>query len=136
MATAAKKTPATSKRTTAATTAKATAKKTVAVTKTTAKAEPAPAVKKVAAKPAVKKAPTAKIETAEAKPAKPAKPAVAKKTETPSVQTSKAAISLEHRYQMIETAAYFKAQQRGFEAGYHVQDWIAAEKEIDAMLNA
>ena len=130
MATAAKKTPASSKSTATATAAKATAKKTVA------KAEPAPLVKKVAAKPAaktvVKKAPAAKAEIAEAKPAKKT---VAKATAS-SVKKNTAAISPEHRYHMIGTAAYFKAQQRGFEAGYHVQDWIAAEKDIDAMLNA
>jgi hypothetical protein len=33
---------------------------------------------------------------------------------------------------MIAEAAYFKAQQRGFVPGYEVQDWLDAEREIDA----
>jgi ABC-type transporter Mla subunit MlaD len=35
---------------------------------------------------------------------------------------------------MIEEAAYFRAQQRGFEGGDPVADWLEAESEIDRML--
>lgn len=34
------------------------------------------------------------------------------------------------RYQMIATAAYFRAEQRGFMGGNPVDDWLAAEAEI------
>ncbi|MBI1173747.1 MAG: DUF2934 domain-containing protein [Sideroxydans sp.] len=37
------------------------------------------------------------------------------------------------RYQMIATAAYFRAEQRGFKNGNPVDDWIAAEAEIDQL---
>jgi hypothetical protein len=37
---------------------------------------------------------------------------------------------------MIATAAYFLAERRGFAGGYQMQDWIAAEAEIDAQLKA
>ena len=35
---------------------------------------------------------------------------------------------------MIESAAYYRAQSRGFSPGYEMEDWLAGEKEIEAML--
>lgn len=40
------------------------------------------------------------------------------------------------RHSMISTAAYFRAQQRGFGGGDQVADWLAGEAEIDAMNKA
>jgi hypothetical protein len=37
-------------------------------------------------------------------------------------------------HQMIAEAAYFYAQQRGFEPGHELDDWLAAEDQIDAAL--
>lgn len=34
------------------------------------------------------------------------------------------------RREQIATAAYFRAQQRGFEPGHELDDWLAAEAEI------
>lgn len=34
------------------------------------------------------------------------------------------------RREMIATAAYFRAQRRGFEPGHEQEDWFAAETEI------
>jgi hypothetical protein len=34
------------------------------------------------------------------------------------------------RREMIATAAYFRAQKRGFEPGHEQEDWFAAETEI------
>ncbi|HEY0942614.1 MAG TPA: DUF2934 domain-containing protein [Steroidobacter sp.] len=34
------------------------------------------------------------------------------------------------RHEMIATAAYFRAQQRGFEPGHELEDWLAAESEV------
>jgi hypothetical protein len=36
---------------------------------------------------------------------------------------------------MISRAAYLKAAQRGFEPGHEVEDWLAAEAEIQAMVS-
>lgn len=36
------------------------------------------------------------------------------------------------RWLRIAEAAYFRAQQRGFEPGHEVDDWLAAEREIEA----
>lgn len=35
------------------------------------------------------------------------------------------------RREMIATAAYFRSQRRGFEPGHELEDWFAAETEID-----
>jgi len=40
--------------------------------------------------------------------------------------------STEHRDQRIAAAAYYRAQQRGFDPGQEEDDWTAAEKDIDA----
>jgi hypothetical protein len=33
----------------------------------------------------------------------------------------------------IAEAAYFRAQQRGFAPGFELEDWLGAEREIDAL---
>lgn len=38
------------------------------------------------------------------------------------------------RHRMIAEAAYSLAEQRGFQPGQEIPDWLAAEKEIDALL--
>ena len=37
---------------------------------------------------------------------------------------------------MIAEAAYLRAERRGFTAGREEEDWLAAEKEVDALLSA
>lgn len=34
---------------------------------------------------------------------------------------------------MIETAAYYRAEKRGFSDGDPLKDWLEAEREIDAL---
>ena len=36
---------------------------------------------------------------------------------------------------MVAEAAYFKAQQRGFESGHELNDWLEAEHEVHALLS-
>jgi hypothetical protein len=43
-------------------------------------------------------------------------------------------VSLEERYRMIAEAAYLRAERRGFEPGREVEDWLAAEGEVDRLL--
>jgi hypothetical protein len=43
-------------------------------------------------------------------------------------------VSAEERYNMIAEAAYYRAEQRGFQDGDTVADWLAAETEIDGKL--
>ena len=43
-------------------------------------------------------------------------------------------ISNEARYMMIQEAAYWRAERRGFEPGFELEDWLAAENEVDTLL--
>ncbi|MDE2259433.1 MAG: DUF2934 domain-containing protein [Betaproteobacteria bacterium] len=38
------------------------------------------------------------------------------------------------RNEMIAVAAYYRAEHRGFANGNSMEDWLAAEAEIDALL--
>ncbi len=48
---------------------------------------------------------------------------------------SDAAVSDEELRAYIAEAAYYKAEKRGFAAGFEQEDWLEAEKEITARLN-
>jgi len=37
---------------------------------------------------------------------------------------------------MIAQAAYLRAERRGFAPGNELEDWMAAEAEVDALLKA
>ena len=39
-----------------------------------------------------------------------------------------------NRQAMIQDAAYFRAERRGFDPGHELDDWLEAEREIDAAL--
>lgn len=52
----------------------------------------------------------------------------------PAATGGRAALSPEQRRSMIAQAAYFRAEQRGFASGAELQDWLAAEAEIDRAL--
>lgn len=43
-------------------------------------------------------------------------------------------MSSESRRQMIREAAYWRAERRGFSPGFELEDWLAAEAEVDALL--
>ncbi|MET0070281.1 MAG: DUF2934 domain-containing protein [Candidatus Thiodiazotropha sp.] len=45
-----------------------------------------------------------------------------------------ASISPRERYEMIATMAYYRAEQRDFEPGHDVEDWLECEGIIDGML--
>ena len=44
------------------------------------------------------------------------------------------AIPASLRHELIEEAAYRRAQARGFAAGQELEDWLAAEIEIDTLI--
>ena len=50
------------------------------------------------------------------------------------VASGPVAVTPEIRKKMIEDAAYYRYQKRG-NGGDHVEDWLIAEAEIEAMLN-
>lgn len=43
-------------------------------------------------------------------------------------------IDAEMRRRMVADAAYYRAEARGFTTGYELEDWQAAEAEIDHLL--
>jgi hypothetical protein len=83
--------------------------------------------KKPATTPAASTIPARK--PAASKPATTAKSA-------PQKSVKKNTATPEERYCMIATAAYFRAEHRGFVGGYEMEDWIAGEAQIDAKLGA
>lgn len=42
----------------------------------------------------------------------------------------------ENRARKIAEAAYYHAEKRGFAPGAELEDWLAAEREIDALADA
>jgi len=52
----------------------------------------------------------------------------------PFEEGSRDAIGAELRHRMISEAAYYRYAQRGYSEGYEVDDWLAAEAEIDHLL--
>lgn len=71
--------------------------------------------------------------------AKPAAPASPPKTAAPKAPKNSAkldaSITPDQRYRMICDAAYYRAERRGFVGGNPHEDWVAAEAEVDAILN-
>jgi hypothetical protein len=45
-------------------------------------------------------------------------------------------VSTERRQAMIAEGAYFRAAERGFQGGDPVADWLASERDVDALLSA
>ncbi len=43
-------------------------------------------------------------------------------------------VSPDVRRNMIAETAYYRAKQRGFAPGYELDDWLAAESEVDTAL--
>ncbi|HEX3836664.1 MAG TPA: DUF2934 domain-containing protein [Steroidobacteraceae bacterium] len=43
-------------------------------------------------------------------------------------------VTAEERQQWIATAAYFRAQRRGFAPGQEASDWLEAETEVAALV--
>jgi hypothetical protein len=39
------------------------------------------------------------------------------------------------RQAMVAQAAYFRAERHGFTPGHELDDWVAAEHEVDALLS-
>ena len=71
----------------------------------------------------------------------PAKPTRARKArsvkatrEASPVSGQPTTITADDRQAMIATAAYYRAEQRHFVPGSELEDWIAAESEIDSLI--
>ena len=96
------------------------------------------ATRKPPAKPAAK-APAKALAKAPTKPAPKAsalavtrRPAVKK----PARAAAQAALSPTEREELVRLAAYFRAEQRGFAPGREWEDWLVAEAEVSARVDA
>lgn len=65
--------------------------------------------------------------------ARGARKSTTKKSRTPAA-TVDSKIDTEKRHALIAEAAYLRAERRGFAPGHEVEDWVAAEAEIDLAL--
>ena len=51
-----------------------------------------------------------------------------------TIPGAEGAWSDDERLAMIAENAYYRAERRGFVPGYDLEDWLAAEREVDALL--
>lgn len=59
---------------------------------------------------------------------------VYKKSTAVEDATVTTAMTMDQRRDLIAQAAYLRAEKRGFNGGDPVEDWLAAEKEVDTKL--
>jgi len=52
-----------------------------------------------------------------------------------AMDSSLTGVSDEERHQLISDAAYYRAEQRSFEPGHELEDWLTAEAEIEMRLS-
>jgi hypothetical protein len=118
----------------------ATAKKTTPAVVEAVK-KPAPSKAPAAPKPAAKSAVAAKAPAA--KKAVPKTAAATSKPATKAGSNSAAAkkaasvaknLDPAQRANYVEVAAFYIAERRGFAAANHMDDWLAAEAEIDRLI--
>jgi hypothetical protein len=75
-------------------------------------------------------------ESAPAEKAPPRRRAAPAKPTAASAAGTGITVSEDARRAMIAQAAYLRAERRGFAPGGEVEDWLAAEAEVDALLEA
>jgi hypothetical protein len=51
------------------------------------------------------------------------------------LDAAKGTVSAEGRRVMIAEAAYYISERRGFGAGREIEDWLLAEKQVNALLS-
>ncbi len=55
---------------------------------------------------------------------------------SPPEPAARVQVTAEARRALIAESAYLRAERRGFAPGYEVEDWLAAEAEVDELLRA
>jgi hypothetical protein len=67
-------------------------------------------------------------------PREPREPPVVR--DSPQISVPHIEISPDQRRAMVAEAAYLRAERRGFVNGNEVEDWLAAEAEVDKLLES
>jgi Protein of unknown function (DUF2934) len=100
---------------------------------TRAATNPAPHSREQQRRAAAATAPTSTAPIASRPVAKPAAPVVSAISTQPqrATRTLTSFDPASSREALIATAAYYRAQKRGFQPGHELEDWLAAEREID-----
>jgi Protein of unknown function (DUF2934) len=81
-------------------------------------------------------APSSSPPKVRARPRKsPASPTRASDKTSSHTAAAQEAHSPVDRYASIAQAAYFRSQHRGFKPGHEMEDWLAAEAEVDQRLH-
>ena len=80
--------------------------------------------------------PTAPANPPAEQAAQPRRRAAAVKPDSASGPATGITVSADARRAMIAQAAYLRCERRGFTPGGEVEDWLAAEAEVDALLRA
>jgi len=97
--------------------------------KAATKATPTPDSKPTKAKAVVKGKPDVKA-------AAPRRATAEQRAAPVTTSNVRAELSPEEIRELIAEAAYYRAEQRGFEPGHELEDWIEAESEIIGRLNS
>lgn len=50
------------------------------------------------------------------------------------ISQAKITVTRTERHRMIQVAAYYLAEKRAFQAGHELEDWLEAERCIDAII--
>jgi hypothetical protein len=74
--------------------------------------------------------------SAEPAPAAKARKRRAAAQQDQAVITATPTVTEDQRRGMIALSAYLRAERRGFSPEGEAEDWLAAEKEVDALLNS
>ena len=56
-------------------------------------------------------------------------------TPAPPTRLTTPSVSADQRHALIAESAYLRAAARGFRGGDAVADWLASEREVDALLS-
>jgi hypothetical protein len=112
----------------------ATASKASKPAKAPAKKIVAPETNKVVKKAGAAKAKVASVATASVAAAAPAKTAAVPKRAPKKTTSATPSIAPDQRRHYVEIAAFYIAERRGFAPGNPLDDWLAAEAEIDRLL--
>ena len=84
--------------------------------------------------PAKKKVTNKKTSTKKTTSATTSKKKTARTSKVKKSSAARFEINAEERWRMIANSAYLKAEARGFAPGHETEDWLQAEKEVDALI--
>jgi Protein of unknown function (DUF2934) len=86
--------------------------------------------------PSVERSPGSTGAVSPSGPKRPARRRSTAVAKNGSAEIAPAVVSSDARRAMIAEAAYLRAERRAFVPGFEEEDWLTAEREVDALLSA